>query len=129
MNGTIRDVRHVKAARELLRWTQERLAEMADLSLVSVRRYEAAKDPIAESIERDVVDALERAGVVFVAEGEVVDVTASSGVLLRTTANPDEPAPKKLYFYGAGSSRGRPAGKTEASARKPRALRKRPTGD
>lgn len=119
-NDTIRDVRHVKAARELLRWDQERLAREAGLSVVSVRRYEAARAPIAADIERSVVAALETAGVVFVHAGEVDDAEVSGGVLLRTTARPESPAAKRVYVYGAGRPAGRPAGKKDASVRKHR---------
>ncbi len=114
----------MKAARELLRWNQERLAETAGLSIASVRRYEAAKEPIAASIEEGILGALQRAGVVFVAEGEFADTPVSGGVLLRTSAEPDERAEKKIYVYGATTPPGRPVGRVEPKSRKPRTGKK-----
>jgi transcriptional regulator with XRE-family HTH domain len=118
-----RDVRHVKAARELLRWDQGRLAEESGLSLVSVRRYEAGTGAVADRIERDIILALEKAGAVFVSAGELDDMEVSGGVLLRSSAQPDEPAAKKVYVYGVGKSPGRPVGRRDASARRSRAVK------
>ena len=62
-------ISQVRAARGLLGWSQSRLAEEARLSLPTVKRYESSSpirvspDAIA-ALQR----ALERAGVIFVAE-------------------------------------------------------------
>jgi transcriptional regulator with XRE-family HTH domain len=63
-------ISQIKAARALLEWSQEDLAEAADVSLPTVKRLEAAGGlprgrPITvESLQT----ALERAGIVFIDE-------------------------------------------------------------
>ena len=122
-NDATKDVRHVKAARELLRWDQRRLAEAADLSLASVRRYEAARGGVAEGIERGIITALEMAGVVFVASGDHDDIPVSGGVLLRRGARPEPPLEKRIYVY-TDALAGRPSGKKDGAKRKPRVTEK-----
>ncbi len=62
----------VRAARALIRWSAEDLAQAAKLGVATVRRAEAEDGPLsitlanADAIQR----ALEQAGVVFVFEGE-----------------------------------------------------------
>ena len=119
INDTVRDVRHVKASRELLRWDQEKLAREAGLSLVSVRRYEAARDEVADSIGVAILAALEKAGVVFVDAGKTAGTEVSGGVLLRSSACPEPPASKRIYVY-ADKSPGRPAGTKDTASRKER---------
>ncbi len=62
-------VRHVKAARALLDWTQESLAEKSGVSLPSIRRIEALDATLADVSQPETVaairKALERAGIEF----------------------------------------------------------------
>jgi transcriptional regulator with XRE-family HTH domain len=59
----------IRAARGLLGWSQTRLGDEAGLSLPTVKRYETGS---AQRVSEDAVTAmqaaLERAGVIFVAE-------------------------------------------------------------
>ena len=65
----------IRAARALLDWTQPKLAEMAKLSVPTVRRMESARGPSASTLAN--VDAVRRAletgGVVFLAPEENKD--------------------------------------------------------
>lgn len=60
----------LRAARSLLRMPAEKLAEVAGVSLVTIRRAEAVDGPIAmmPANARAVQAALETAGVAFIAE-------------------------------------------------------------
>jgi predicted transcriptional regulator len=77
----------LKAARALLEWTQENLAEKAGISLATVRRLEAIPGPIKGTAATMVsfVEALEAAGVELIGpdkEGQV-------GVVLKGRRNPE----------------------------------------
>ena len=65
----------IRAARALLDWTQPKLAEMAKLSVPTVRRMESARGPSASTLAN--VDAVRRAletgGVVFLDPEESKD--------------------------------------------------------
>jgi transcriptional regulator with XRE-family HTH domain len=62
-------ISQVRAARGLLGWSQGRLAEAAGLSVATVKRYETASDIKVSDEAIGVLElALERAGVIFVAE-------------------------------------------------------------
>jgi transcriptional regulator with XRE-family HTH domain len=60
-------VRQIKAARSLLDWSQERLAETSGVSLPTVRRLEAADGELGgrEDTAGKIVAALESAGIEF----------------------------------------------------------------
>jgi predicted transcriptional regulator len=60
----------IRAARALLRWEQRDLAEASGISLPSVKRLETQPGPLAaqERTIRQLVTALEKAGVEFIAE-------------------------------------------------------------
>jgi transcriptional regulator with XRE-family HTH domain len=61
-------VRHIKAARALLGWSQEKLADAAGVSIPTVKRLEAAGDgPLggAAETESKLRAALEGAGIEF----------------------------------------------------------------
>tara|TARA_R100000687_G_C6446097_1_gene162931 strand:+ start:415 stop:663 length:249 start_codon:yes stop_codon:yes gene_type:complete len=66
----------IRAARELIRWKQEDLAEASGLSIPTIKRLEAMRGEV--SANHGTVTAIERAltdkGVVFISEDE-----ASSG--------------------------------------------------
>ncbi|TAL01849.1 MAG: XRE family transcriptional regulator [Rhodospirillaceae bacterium] len=57
-----------RAARALLDWSQERLAEKAELSGGSVRHFEKGRQPLSPNNLAAVRAALEKAGVEFIAE-------------------------------------------------------------
>jgi transcriptional regulator with XRE-family HTH domain len=58
--------RQVRAARALLGWTQEMLADKALVALTALKRLESANDlPVREDTRHQAVKALEAAGIVF----------------------------------------------------------------
>ena len=63
-------IRQIKAARALMAWSQEQLAEAADLSLPTIKRLEANDGPIGGRSETGakIQVALERGGVEFINE-------------------------------------------------------------
>ncbi|MBB6192551.1 ribosome-binding protein aMBF1 (putative translation factor) [Sphingobium wenxiniae] len=69
--------RQVRAARALLGWTQEMLADKALVALTALKRLESANDlPVREDTRHQVVKALEGAGIVF------LDSERGEGVML-----------------------------------------------
>ena len=64
-------VEMVKAARELLRWRQEELAERAGIAISTLRRLEGMSGPLAGADETKarIVSALQGAGIEFSADG------------------------------------------------------------
>ena len=60
----------IRAARALLRWTAQRLADEAELGISTVQRMEAAEDvPSASGRNLEAVQrCLEAAGIVFIEE-------------------------------------------------------------
>ncbi len=70
----------IRAARMLLNWNQDALAENAEVGISTVKRMEARNGPVtghAESVWK-IQAALEKAGVVFISG----DVTGGPGVRL-----------------------------------------------
>ena len=63
-------IRQIKAARALLAWSQERLAEAADVSIPTIKRLEANDGPLGgrRGTGAKIQTALERAGVEFIDE-------------------------------------------------------------
>jgi len=58
--------RQVRAARALLGWTQEMLADKALVALTALKRVESESGlPVREETRHQVVKALEGAGIVF----------------------------------------------------------------
>lgn len=69
--------RQVRAARALLGWTQEMLADDALVALTALKRLESVSDlPVREDTRHQVVKALEAAGIVF------LDSERGEGVML-----------------------------------------------
>ncbi|EQB08680.1 XRE family transcriptional regulator [Sphingobium quisquiliarum P25] len=69
--------RQVRAARALLNWTQEMLADEALVALTALKRLESEnKLPVREDTRHQVVKALEDAGIVF------LDSERGEGVML-----------------------------------------------
>ena len=63
-------IRQIKAARALLAWSQEQLAEAADISIPTIKRLEANDGPLGgrSGTGVKIKTALERAGVEFIDE-------------------------------------------------------------
>jgi transcriptional regulator with XRE-family HTH domain len=78
-------IRQIKAARALLDWSQEELADAARVSIPTIKRLEANDGPLggrsdtADKIQR----ALQRAGVEFIEENG-----GGPGVRLRKASKP-----------------------------------------
>ncbi|AMK18279.1 MULTISPECIES: helix-turn-helix domain-containing protein [Sphingobium] len=69
--------RQVRAARALLGWTQEMLADKALVALTALKRLESENDlPVRDETRHQVVKALEAAGAVF------LDSDRGHGVML-----------------------------------------------
>jgi len=62
----------MRAARGLVGWSQTKLAEAAGLALSTIKRMESERGPLRSSAENvlKVQNALRRAGVVFIDQGE-----------------------------------------------------------
>jgi transcriptional regulator with XRE-family HTH domain len=81
-------IRQIKAARALLAWSQEKLAEAADVSVPTIKRLEASDGPLGgrsetgEKIQR----ALQIAGVEFIS-----DNGGGPGVRLRKSPKAKSP--------------------------------------
>jgi ribosome-binding protein aMBF1 (putative translation factor) len=61
--------RQVRAARALLGWTQEMLADKALVALTALKRLESDRLKVREETRGQVRRALETAGIVFLASG------------------------------------------------------------
>ena len=74
----------MKAARALLRWDQRQLADASGVSLPTVRRMEASEHNVRGNVDTlvKVVEALERAGLVLIAE-DAFSGRGGRGVRLR----------------------------------------------
>lgn len=80
--------RQVRAARALLNWKQEMLAEKVLVALATLKRMESERGlPVQQSTRDQVRRALEAAGVVF------VDSDRGRGVML-LNETPCQPAPR-----------------------------------
>lgn len=69
-----------RAARGLLDWTQDTLAERAGVSRSTVREFEAGRHELHRGTQRQIISALEVAGVLLVAAD---DAGQGPGVRLR----------------------------------------------
>ncbi|MEE4452068.1 helix-turn-helix transcriptional regulator [Novosphingobium resinovorum] len=73
--------RQVRAARALLGWTQEMLADKALVALTALKRLESESDlPVRDDTRHQVVNALKLEGIEFVDSG------GRHGVLLAASA-------------------------------------------
>ena len=65
----------MKAARALLGWDQRRLAEAAGVSVPTIQRMESSDGNVRGNVDTlvKVVDALAKAGIMLISEGEVSD--------------------------------------------------------
>lgn len=80
-------IEQVKAGRALLRWSQVDLAEASGVSIPTIKRLEAGSGPLAGYGRTQIAmrEALERAGVEFIGEGDR-SAPAGAGVRLRAGA-------------------------------------------
>ena len=80
--------RQVRAARALLGWTQELLADRALVALTALKRLESDRLSVRDATREAVRKALEAAGIVFLSSGR------GEGVMLvrQETRQPDEDA-------------------------------------
>jgi transcriptional regulator with XRE-family HTH domain len=81
----MRYAEQLRAARSLLGWSQEQLAQRAEVGVATIRRMEAQDGPIrgiSETIWR-LQSCLERGGVVFISADE------ASGPGVRLAAKPE----------------------------------------
>jgi transcriptional regulator with XRE-family HTH domain len=64
------NIKQIKAARELLGWSQEKLGEMSGVSISTIKRLEAEGGDLGgrPATGEKIVAALEKAGVEFIAE-------------------------------------------------------------
>jgi transcriptional regulator with XRE-family HTH domain len=85
----------LRAARALLGLDQRRLAEAAGLSLPTIQRMEASEGTVRGNVDSLVklVEALERVGVEFIAEGSPSG-GGGRGVRLKTAASAPSPTPE-----------------------------------
>jgi len=82
--------RQVRAARALLNWKQEMLAEKALVALTALKRLESERGlPTHESTRDQVHRALEAAGVIF------IDSDRGHGVMLLREAEPTTAGAKR----------------------------------
>jgi transcriptional regulator with XRE-family HTH domain len=63
-------IRQIKAARSLLAWSQEAMAEASGVSLPTIKRLESSDGPLGgrDTTAQAIVHALEAAGVEFIAK-------------------------------------------------------------
>jgi transcriptional regulator with XRE-family HTH domain len=61
--------RQARAARALLGWTQELLADQALVALTALKRPESDRLPVRDATREAVRKALEAAGIVFISSG------------------------------------------------------------
>ena len=66
--------RQVRAARALLGWTQELLADRALVALTALKRLESNRLSVRDATREAVRKALEAAGIVFLSSGRGEDV-------------------------------------------------------
>lgn len=66
MNKPIIVPAQIRAARAMLEWSQEELAEKAEVSLSTVRDVESQRRPLDTSAAADIHRTLENAGVIFI---------------------------------------------------------------
>jgi transcriptional regulator with XRE-family HTH domain len=94
-------VRQIKAARMLLDWSQDRLAEEANVGIATIKRLEAQDNGLGgrDDTVGKIVGALEAAGVEFTNGG-------GAGVRLRKAGEDDLPS-VRMYFAARLTSKER----------------------
>ena len=107
------DETQIRAARELLRWDQRRLADVSGLSLMTVKRHETGV-PVAAETADQIVAAQEKAGVLFISETTINGIAIAAAVALRAWAQPDPRPDTREYSYK------KPKGRPKGSKNKPK---------
>ena len=82
--------RLIRAARELLRWDQERLAAEAGVGSATVKRFESGISVDDASVAK-MTAALEKAGVVFIPRFSIAGLDIVEGLALKASAKPERP--------------------------------------
>ena len=88
--------RDVRAARELLRWSQDDLHKRSEVGLATIRRFETG-NAISEERKDKIVATLSSAGVIFFGRLEIEGVKVARGVALRPSARPKKAPAKRVY--------------------------------
>lgn len=70
-----------RAARALLKWTQQELAESAEIGNATIRNFESGKSTLQSATLRVLAQTLQAAGVTFLDNGSVA---TGPGVALRS---------------------------------------------
>ena len=72
-----------RAARALLKWKQEDLAQRADVGVSTIRTYEVEKTTPHRSTLKAIQAAFEAAGIEFLYDGETPTMNGGQGVRLK----------------------------------------------
>jgi transcriptional regulator with XRE-family HTH domain len=75
----------LKAARALLGIDQRELAELSGLSVPTIQRMEGSEGVIRSNVDSlmKLLEALDRAGLILIRPGDVVDASGGRGVRLK----------------------------------------------
>ena len=75
----------LKAARALLGIDQKELAELSGLSVPTIQRMEGSEGVIRSNVDSlmKLLEALDRAGLILIPPGDVVDASGGRGVRLK----------------------------------------------
>ena len=75
----------LRAARALLGMDQRELAELSGLSLPTIQRMEASDGVVRGNVDSlmKLLDALDRAGIILIRDGDVSDASGGRGVRLK----------------------------------------------
>lgn len=73
-----------RAARGLLKWTQEDLAERSGVGPLAINKFEGGKTSPHKATLTVLKEAFEKAGVIFISAGEVANSSDGPGVRLKT---------------------------------------------
>jgi transcriptional regulator with XRE-family HTH domain len=75
----------LKAARALLGIDQKELAELSGLSVPTIQRMEGSEGVIRSNVDSlmKLLEALDRAGLILIRPGDVVDASGGRGVRLK----------------------------------------------
>jgi transcriptional regulator with XRE-family HTH domain len=127
------DVRQIKAARALLRWRQDRLAQQAGLAVATIRRLERLQGRIEANFDtvEKIRQAFETAGIAFLGFPNLgVHLRVGSKELAVADANnviPPENRERRSNDHGANSVSPAPDGTLLPSNRLPCSTRCKPS--
>ena len=72
-----------RAARGLLRWTQEDLAGRSGVGALAINKFEGGKTSPHTATLKVLKETFDKGGVVFIAENEVIQPVGGPGVRMR----------------------------------------------